>query len=61
MYQAAAAGSPPAGGAVLLPLHVAGALVGALNVLAAGAGGELVAVAREQAQLIYTASVVDDR
>ncbi len=60
MYAAAAAGSPPAGGAVLLPCHVAGALLGALDVLAASAGGELAAVAREQAQLIYTASVVDD-
>ena len=47
--------------AVLLPRHVAGALLGALDVLAASAGGELAAVAREQAQLIYTASVVDDR
>jgi len=44
---------------VLLPRHVAGALLGALDVLA-GAGGELAAVSREQAQLIYTASVVDD-
>jgi len=60
MYEAATAGSPPAGGAVLLPCHVAGALLGALDVLAASAGGELAAVAREQAQLIYTASVVDD-
>jgi len=59
MYEAAIAGSPPAGGAVLLPRHVAGALLGALDVLA-GAGGELAAVAREQAQLIYTASVVDE-
>jgi len=59
MYEAAIAGSPPAGGVVLLPRHVAGALLGALDVLA-GAGGELAAVAREQAQLIYTASVVDD-
>ncbi len=40
--------------------HVAGALLGALDVLAASAGGELAAGAREQAQLIYTASVVDD-
>ena len=61
MYEAAAAGSPPAGGAVLLPRRVAGALLGALDVLAASAGGELAGTAREQAQLIYTASVVDDR
>jgi len=60
MYEAAIAGSPPAGGAVLLPRHVAAALLGALDVLAASAGGELAAVAREQAQLIYTASVVDE-
>jgi len=60
MYEAAIAGSPPAGGAVLLPCHVAAALLGALDVLAASGGGELAAVAREQAQLIYTASVVDD-
>jgi len=51
MYEAAIAGSPPAGGAVLLPCHVAGALLGALDILAAYAGGELAAVAREQAQL----------
>jgi len=38
----------------------AGALLGALDVLAASGGGELAAVSREQAQLIYTASVVDD-
>ena len=61
MYEAAAAGSPPAGGAVLLPRRVAAALLGALDVLAASAGGELAGTAREQAQLIYTASVVDDR
>jgi len=45
---------------VLLPCRVAAALLGALDVLAASGGGELAAVAREQAQLIYTASVVDD-
>jgi len=59
MYEAAIAGSPPAAGAVLLPCHVAAALLGALDVLAAH-GGVLAAVAREQAQLIYTASGVDD-
>jgi len=45
---------------LLLRPHVAAALLGALDVLAASAGGELAGVAREQAQLIYTASVVDD-
>jgi len=60
MYEAAIAGSPPSGGVLLLPRHVAAALLGALDVLAAH-GGVLAAVARVQAQLIYTASVVDDR